>query len=116
MNKSVLIGRTVKEIELRTTQGGTSMVRFTLAVPRRKKDESDFIPCVAYGKIAELLNQYVRKGHKIGVVGHIQTGSYDKDGKKVYTSDVIVDELEFLESKKQQDDFTPIEDDRDLPF
>lgn len=115
MNKSVITGRTVKELELRKTQGGTSVIRFTLAVDRRKKDDgTDFIQCVAYGKVAELMDRYVRKGHKVGIIGHIQTGRYDKEGKTIYTTEVIVDELEFLE-KKQSDDFTPVES-ADLPF
>ena len=121
MNKTILTGRTTKDIELRTTQSGTSVVRFSLAVQRKKKDDgADFISCVAYGKIAEVIDRYIHKGDKIGLSGHIQTGSYEKNGTKVYTTDVIVDELEFLEGKKaesQQDDFTPIDDTgEDLPF
>ena len=116
MNKAILTGRTVKELELRTTQSGTSKVRFTLAVERIKSKEkgTDFVPCIAYGKIAELLHQYVRKGQKIGIVGQIQTGSYDKDGRKIYTCDVIVNELEFLEAKKVSE--SPVRSDGDLPF
>ena len=115
MNKTILTGRTVKELELKTTQQGNSVVRFTLAVDRRKKDDgTDFISCVAYGKVAELLERYVRKGQKIGLVGHIQTGKYEKDGKTVYTTDVIMDELEFLEKKST--DYSPVQSDGDLPF
>ena len=109
MNKAQLIGRTTKEIELRYTTGENSMAvaRFTLAVNRKgkQKDKADFISCVAFGKAAETLDKYVSKGHRIGIVGHIQTGSYDhKDGYKVYTTDVVVDEFEFLESKKDDQD------------
>ena len=115
MNKTILSGRTVKELELRKTQGGTSVIRFTLAVDRRKKDDgTDFIQCVAYGKVAELMDRYVRKGHKVGIIGHIQTGRYDKDGKTIYTSDVVIDEVEFLETKKVSE--SPIQSDADLPF
>lgn len=115
MNRIFLTGRTVKELELKSTQGGTYVCKFTLAVDRRGKDKgTDFVPCVAFGKLAELLNQYVSKGNKIGVIGHLQTGSYDRDGKKVYTADVILDELEFLEKKSEN--FTPIQNDGDLPF
>jgi single-strand DNA-binding protein len=120
MNRTILTGRLTKDVEMRSTQNGTHIVRFTLAVDRKSKEKdksADFISCVAYAKVAELVNQYVKKGHKIGIIGHIQTGSYERDGKRVYTTDVIVDELEFLESKKQSDEeFTPIEDDGDLPF
>ena len=115
MNRLVLIGRTTKEVELKTTTTGNSIVRFTLAVDRKNRsDGADFINCVAYGKCAELIERYVRKGHRIAVSGHIQTGSYEKDGKRVYTTDVVADSVEFLE-KKQRDEFAPISDD-DLPF
>lgn len=122
MNKVELTGRTTKELELRSTQGGTNLVRFTLAVDRRKKDDgADFIGCIAYGNVAEVMARYVKKGHKIGVVGHIRTGKYEKDGKAVYTSDVVVDEMEFLEKKEEPsnvDDNAPytIEEVGDLPF
>lgn len=101
MNKTFLIGRTTKDIELKTTTTGTSIARFVLAVDRRRKEkEADFISCVAYAKNAELISQYVKKGNKIGVIGHIQTGQYEKNGQKVYTTEVIVDEVEFLEKKE----------------
>ena len=120
MNRVHLTGRLTKDVEMKTTQSGTNLVRFTLAVDRKQskdKDKSaDFISCVAYAKLAELVNQYVRKGHKILITGHIQTGSYERDGKRVYTTDVIVDELEFLESKSKSEEFTPIDETEDLPF
>ena len=118
MNKTILTGRTTKEIELKTTQNGTNIARFTLAVNRRKKDDgADFINCVAYAKVAELLSQYVHKGDRIGVVGRIQTGSYEKDGHKIYTTDVIVEEFDFQESKRQEkEEFVPVVDGKDLPF
>lgn len=108
MNKVILIGRTTKDAEVRYAQGNNMAVaKFSLAVERKfKKDgeqSADFINCVAFGKTAEVMEKYVRKGTKIAVVGHIQTGSYtNKDGQKVYTTDVMVDELEFCESKSSQ--------------
>ena len=116
MNNVVLIGRTTKDIELRYSQNGNmAIARFSLAVDRMSKDKgTDFISCIAFGKTAELLEKYVPKGRKIAVQGHIQTGSYDaKDGHKVYTTDVIVDRMEFCESKQgneskpDTDDFVP---------
>ena len=126
MNKCSLVGRTTKEIELRYTTGQNQMAvaRFTLAVNRRKKDEADFISCVAFGKTAEVMEKYVGKGHRVGIIGHIQTGSYEKDGHKVYTTDVIVDELDFLEPKHEsssaegedvESHFSALTDD-DIPF
>lgn len=100
MNQVNLIGRITKEIEVRyTAQTQTAVCRFTLAVNRRKKDEADFISCQAWGKTAELMEKYVKKGDRIRITGRIETGSYEKDGKKVYTTDVIVEELEFLNNK-----------------
>ena len=107
MNQVILIGRTTKEIEIRTTASGTTVANFTLAVDRYSKGEktADFISCVAYNKTAELLNTYVSKGQRIGIVGRISTGSYqNKNGDKVYTTDVIVNEVEFLEPKKKAED------------
>lgn len=126
MNKCSLVGRLTRDIELRYTTGENSMAvaRFNLAVNRKgkQKDKADFISCVAFGKAAETLDKYVSKGHRIGIVGHIQTGSYDhKDGHKVYTTDVVVDEFEFLESKNQgqqttqDNDQTGSEADKALP-
>ena len=107
MNQVILIGRTTKDIEMRTAASGTTVANFTLAVDKFSKGErsADFISCVAYNKTAELLNTYVSKGQKIGIVGRISTGSYqNKNGDKVYTTDVIVNELEFLEPKKKAED------------
>lgn len=106
MNKVILIGRCTRDPEVRYSQGenATAVARYTLAVDRQFKrdgDQSaDFINCIAFGKRGELAEKYLRKGTKIAVVGRIQTGSYtNKDGQKVYTTDVIVDEHEFVESK-----------------
>jgi single-strand DNA-binding protein len=104
MNKVLLIGRVVRDAEVRYTQGAEPMAiaRYTLAVDRRKKNENsaDFISCVAFGKSAEFAEKYLHKGIKIAVEGRIQTGSYtNKDGKKIYTTDVVVESTEFAESK-----------------
>lgn len=102
MNKVILIGNLTKAVEIRYTQQGIAVANFTLAVKREiKNDETDFISCVAYNKTAELIGKYLDKGSKISIEGRIQTGSYEnKEGKKVYTTDVIVDKVEFLNSKK----------------
>lgn len=103
MNKCMLIGRLTRDPEVRAA-GETSVARFSLAVDRRfKKDgeqTADFINCVAFGKTAEFVEKYAHKGTKFAVEGRIQTGSYtNKDGQKVYTTDVVVEQLEFAESK-----------------
>lgn len=109
MNRINLSGRLVRDPEVRYSQGEKPMAiaSFSLAVDRKFKQEgqptADFINCKAFGKTAEVIEKYVTKGTKIAVCGHIQTGSYtNKDGQKVYTTDVIVDELEFCESKNSQ--------------
>lgn len=100
MNNVQLVGRITKDIELRYTASQTAVTRFTVAVDRRKRDTgADFVRCSAFGKTAELMAQYVHKGDRIGVVGHIKTGSYERDGQKVYTVDVIAESVEFLEPK-----------------
>ena len=101
MNKVVLIGRVTKDVEVRKTNSGKSYTRFTLAVNRRGKDAgANFITCVAWEKTADLLGAYVKKGNQIGICGRIETGKYeDRDGKTVYTTDVMVEEADFLEPK-----------------
>lgn len=105
MNKVMLMGRLTRDPEVRYTQGAEPMAvaRYTLAVDRRfKKEEAsaDFISCVAFGKTGEFAEKYLRKGTKILIAGRIQTGSYtNKDGQKVYTTDIVVEEHEFAESK-----------------
>ena len=99
MNKAILIGRLTKDPELRYAAGsGTAVCRFTLAVSRQfKKDETDFINCIAFNKQGEAIAQYVTKGRQLAVVGNIRTGSYDgQDGIKRYTTDVIVESFEFI--------------------
>src|SRR6056300_858702 len=95
MNNVDLLGRTTKEIEVKTVGQDLSFASFTIAVARDKKGESDFIRCKAFGRTAETLSKYVSKGDLIAVNGRIQTGSYEKDGKTVYTTDVIVNKFWF---------------------
>lgn len=109
MNKWIGIGRLTRDPDVRYTQGDNSMciARYTLAVDRRFKrdgqDTADFIPCAAFGKAGEFAEKYLKKGNKIAVTGRIQTGSYtNKDGQKVYTTEVVVEEQEFAESKAAQ--------------
>lgn len=139
MNKVILMGRLTRDPEVRYTQGDNAMAiaRYSLAVDRRfKRDgepDADFINCVAFGKSGEFAEKYLKKGTKIAVVGRIQTGSYtNKDGQKVYTTDVVVEEQEFAESKNsgssdnnqsapanKNTDFVNIPDsveDEELPF
>ena len=101
MNKFIGIGRLTKEVEVRFTTSNVKVAKFTLAINREnKKDESDFINCVAYGNQADLVSKYLDKGSKVSVEGHIQTGSYEKDGKKTYTTDIVVEKIQFLDGKK----------------
>lgn len=102
MNSVILVGRLVRDPETRYAQNdkGTAVTRFTLAVDRHSRDEADFISCVAFGKTGEFVGKYFLKGRKMILRGHIQTGSYEKEGRKVYTTDVIADEVEFGDSKK----------------
>lgn len=109
MNKTILMGRLTRDPEVRYTQGNTPMAiaRYTLAVDRRIRRENeqsaDFIGCVTFGKNAEFAEKYLRQGTKIIVSGRIQTGSYQKqDGTRVYTTEVVVEEHDFAESKASQ--------------
>ena len=107
MNKVELVGRLTRDPEVRYTQGEnvSAVARFSVAVNRRFKNaegnyEADFINCVAFSKAAEFIEKYFKKGMAIGIAGRIQTGNYtNKDGVKVYTTDVVVEEAEFVESK-----------------
>ncbi|MBR3807455.1 MAG: single-stranded DNA-binding protein [Lachnospiraceae bacterium] len=112
MNKVILMGRLTRDPEVRYSAGDNAMAvaRFSLAVDRRRRanggDEqtADFINCVSFGRQAEFAEKYLRKGTKLLVTGRIQTGSYtNKDGVKVYTTDVVVEEQEFAESKSSSD-------------
>ena len=99
MNKVILIGRLTKDPDLRFAAGsGTAVTRFTVAVNRQmKRDEADFINCIAFGKVGEIIAQYLTKGRQIAITGNIRTGSYDaKDGTKRYTTEVVVETFEFI--------------------
>lgn len=108
MNKVILMGRLTRDPEIRYSQGENSMTvaRYTLAVDRRGRRDgeqsADFISCVAFGKAAEFAEKYLRQEIKIAVNGRIQTGSYtNREGSKVYTTDVVIEEQEFVESKSE---------------
>ena len=108
MNKVIIIGRNTKEIELKQTSAGGSVVEFSVAVKRSFKSpngeyESDFFNCVAFRSTAELISKYVSRGDMIAIVGRLQTRNYtNREGKKVYVTEIMVDEVEFLQSKKQE--------------
>ena len=132
MNKAIIVGRLTRDVELRTTASGVSVASFSIAVNRRFKNadgnyEADFINCVAWRNTAEFISKYFKKGSQIGVIGSIQTRNYEKDGKKVYITEVAVDEAEFVGAKKEEalpeipsmpdnDGFVPAPADGDLPF
>lgn len=131
MNNIQLLGRLTADPNItysNTAEGQLAIARFRLAVNRVKKDEADFISCIAFGKRAEVIEKYVTKGNRLLVIGHIQTGSYqNKDGQTVYTTEVVADRLELIESKSNnshtepapQDDFIDVPDNVDdsgLPF
>lgn len=134
MNRVILMGRLTRDPEVRYTAGeeAKAIARYTLAIDRRFKREgeatADFINCVAFGRQAEFAEKYFRQGIKILVTGRIQTGSYtNKEGRKVYTTDIVVEEQEFAEKKTEEskpaaetdpDGFMNIPDgiDEDLPF
>ncbi len=108
MNHVVLVGRLTKDPDVRYSPNGAAVARFTVAVDRRFKkegqQEADFISCVAFGKQGEFIEKYFNKGKLIGLTGSIQTGSYtNKDGQKVYTTDVVADSVEFVGSKSESE-------------
>ena len=104
MNKALLVGRLTREPELKTTGSGTSVCTFSLAVQRKYKNddgeyEADFINCVAWRSQAEFLAKFFNKGSIVGIVGSIQTRNYEKDGQRIYITEVVADEVEFVGSK-----------------
>lgn len=128
MNKVILTnGRLTKDVKLKDANG-LQIARFTVAINRQfKKDEADFISCVAFGKRAETIAKFFEKGSPINIEGRLQTGSYEKDGVKHFTTDVIVDNFEFIAGSKKVenkndnnmsfDDLTPVSgDNEELPF
>ena len=102
MNNVILTGRLTKDPEIRYSQSGTAVARYTLAVDRYRDECADFITCKAFGKVAEFAEKHLAKGKKICIAGHIETGSYTKkNGERVYTTEVVVEQHEFLEPRKQ---------------
>lgn len=137
MNKVILIGRLTRDVEMRysANSNNTAVATYTLAVNRLFKQndgqEADFLRCIAFGKTAELAEKYLAQGLRVGIEGHIQTGSYtNKEGQKIYTTDIVVERQEFLEKRadgtqpdpntaeSQEDGFLNIPDGIDvgLPF
>ena len=139
MNKAILVGRLTKDPELKTTGSGVNVCSFTIAVNRRFRNaegnyDADFINCVAWRQQAEFLSRFFAKGRMVGVVGSIQTRNYDReDGQRVYVTEVVADEISFVDSKSQSDSapantntnsnsfgaddgFIPMPADDDLPF
>lgn len=124
LNKFIGIGRLTKDPEMRTTESGTVVTRFTIAIDRKyKKEETDFLNVIAFNKTAEFVSKYFTKGQMILVVGSIQTRSWEKDGKKNYATEIIAEEVNFAGDKKDKqsstsaEDFIPVDDDPDtLPF
>ena len=129
MNKVMLIGNITKDIELRHTPNGVAVANFTIATKRNYKNqkgeyESDFIRCIAYRETAEFIDKYFSKGNGIVIEGQIKTGSYEgQDKKKVFTTDVMVERVEFAGKKEKEDNQNPfeemgkkVENDYQLPF
>ena len=114
MNKAILMGRLIKDVELRYTQTGKAVATFTLAVDRKKGENApanaptaDFIPCVAWEKLAEIAGNYLAKGRQALVEGHIQVRSYKaKDGSNRYTTEIILEKMEFVGSKSDNENNT----------
>lgn len=121
MNRCVLIGRLTKDPDVKYTQDKLAVAHFTLAVDRKGKDKTaDFIACVSFGKTAEFIEKYIKKGTKIAVEGRIQTGSYTKQtGEKAYTTEVVVEQVEFAQSKgdgeQKPANVGPYDDFMDIP-
>ena len=124
MNKVMLIGRLTKDAELRYTQSGTAVASFTVAVDRQYKKgeerQADFINCIAWQKTAEFVSQYFKKGSKIALEGRLQVRSYDaQDGHKRWATEVVVEQVEFVDSKAKNENTDSYEvsfDDDELPF
>lgn len=103
MNSVTITGRLTKNIELKYTNTQMAVARFTIACDRQTKEKgTDFIPIVVFGKQAENCDRYIGKGSMVGIEGRIQTGSYEKDGRKVYTTDVIANRVEFLGGRREE--------------
>lgn len=135
MNKVIEIGRATADVELKQTSSGTSAVEFRIAVKRTYKNaegkyDSDFFNCVAFNKTAELIGKYVKQGDLIAIDGKLQTRNYtNREGKKVYVTEIVVEQVEFLQSKKSDGQapsfegdsfeipkFEEVDPEEDLPF
>ena len=130
MNKTILMGRLTKDLELKYSNSNVAFASFTVAVNREfvkdgEERQADFIMCKAFGKTAEFVSKYFSKGKMISLVGRIQTGNYEKDGVKVFTTDVMVEKVYFCgdsgktnnDYSEQSQGFTPIAaDESELPF
>lgn len=119
MNSVHIMGRICKDLEVKTGASGTEFLSFSVAVNRKfsKEKETDFINCKAFGKTAVNIAKFFTKGSLILIEGRIQTGSYEKDGHRVYTTDVMVDGFHFTGEKKKDDaGFEPVEENSELPF
>ena len=135
LNKAILMGRITRDLETKYSQNNMAVCRFSIAIDRRyvrqgEERQTDFINIVSFGKTAEFVSKYFEKGRMINVIGTIQTGSYvNKEGQKVYTTDIVADEVNFCGDKKSEgapqfagavastsSGFTPIDTDDDLPF
>lgn len=103
INRVVLVGRLTKDVEVKKTQSGLSVAQFTVACDRRSQDQAaDFINCVAWRQSADFLGQYAKKGQMVGVDGRLQSRSYERDGSKIYVTEVIADNVKILESRDKQ--------------
>ena len=132
MNKVILVGRLARDPETRTTNSekATTVANFTIAVDRPRKREgqpsADFMRCTAFGPTADFVSKYMKKGMRVALSGHIQTGSYEKDGVKHSTTDIIIEDIEFAQSKSENtapaadeapaDGFAEADPDEELPF
>lgn len=121
MNKVTLMGRICKDIEVKYGSSGTAFASFTLAVNRSftkagEEKKSDFLNCKVFSKTAENIAKFFSKGSMIVVTGRIETGSYEKDGNKVYTTNIMVDEFFFTEGKKSDNGQTAMETEDEHPF
>lgn len=114
MNKWCGVGRLTKDPEIKLTSNQTKFCQFTLAVDRRFKDQNgnrqaDFINCIAWRQGAEFIYKYFKKGNRIGVTGSIQTRSYEKDDQKTFITEVVIDEVEFVENNNKTEEQAPVE-------
>ena len=130
MNQVILMGRVTKDLEIRNTQSGMATVRFNIAIDRGKDKEgndkgADFPNIVAFGKTAENIAKHSGKGLRVAVMGRIQTGSYERDGQKVYTTDIVADRVKYIDWKDNggqnvnqgiPEGFQAMADDESLPF